>query len=47
MPSEVCGQVMEEEGQSTSIYCYEDRWGGALRNALSALSLAAIVYASM
>ena len=51
MPAELCGQEMEQEAmdmeQSTRIYCYEDRHGAAFRNAISALTLAAALYASM
>ena len=51
MPTALCGQEFEQESmgmeQSTKIYCYDGRMGSALRNALSALSLAAAVYASM
>lgn len=47
MPGEMCGQEVEMEGEWAGIYCYEDRYEGALKTTLSVLSIAAALYASI
>jgi len=51
MPAMMCGEVIEQEAmdmyQTASIYCYDDRNNGAIKNFFSALSMAAIFYASL
>ena len=47
MPEEMCDQEYQENGETIGVYCMDDRWNSAFKTTISALSVAAALYASI